>query len=1092
VILTPAHGAVSIVAADVDGDGDNDVLSGSYGDDRIAWYENLDGAGMFGPQRVISTLADGAVSVFAADVDGDGDIDALSASNRDDKVAWYENTSGIGSFGPQRVISTLSVTAMSVFAADVDGDGDIDAVASGLLDNKIAWYPNRGGQLAMTTSDIAPPTIGEGQSAALLKITATHRGRLGDLPIGLSKLGLVFEESPEDRLTGAEANDLIENLYVYLDNGSGLFEAGSDTLVATVANLSDLPHTVLFAPTDSNVRVYSQFPTTRTYFVVVQMRSNASHQTPPSFRVVHSVSNDAALDAASGRSITLEYAADVASRTVRAGPPDVTPPSVTGVLPPNLAIDVALSSHVLLLMSEAIDPATATPIAIGLSAGGVKVPGSIGVSADGLMVSFAPEASLALNTDYVVSITPSLRDLAGNAAIPFTSTFDTVNDATSGTLQPDQIGDPSPDEGAGSVIPGQNANDHSGFASAALGDVNGDGIADLAIGAPNADVGTIVDAGNVTLVFGRPGLQSNAGAGPTLVYSDSTAATGDGIGTTVARAGDLGGPGGVPDGFADLVIGAPYADANGVDAGVVYIVFGDAGLDELAPASLDLAAVPACAAPTLCGVKIAGQAPGDLAGRSAGYAGDVNNDGKSDLVIGAPGADPAGRSDAGKVYLIYGPFGPGTLDLAGVGSVPNGATRAGLVFQGEGAGDRAGEAVSCWPDSTVDHTDDLLIGAPEANVNDEFGTTMTRAGLVYAVHGGLGNLNDAATPGVIDLSRLANGQTNQIAGTVFMGSRSEHHIGRSVTGAADVNGDGEDDVIIGAHDEAWVIPGNGPKGTTIGTPTGGPRITLDLPTLRTGGESNVVAVFGGVPYVAGVDGDIGDLTVGPAGDINNDGIEDFVVGAPLSDPVGRVDAGKAYVVYGSAIVTTEAEIALPEIGKTKPGLTVEGRQAGDQLGSSVGGGFDLNADGVSDGLVGAPFADSGGNADAGETYVISPIAPSEVIRLLMSKSMGTTVLEWTVTARARAYNVYRGWLSRIRVAGVVRTSDMCDTIGLCQLACGINTDADLDLLPDTTDAALPPPNDAYAYLVTGINLDGEGPIEPAGAAPQRLNDAQCP
>ena len=392
----------------------------------------------------------------------------------------------------------------------------------------------------------------------------------------------------------------------------------------------------------------------------------------------------------------------------------------------------------------------------------------------------------------------------------------------------------------------------------------------------------------------------------------------------------------------------------------------------------------------------------------------------------------------------------------------------------------------------MDHTDDLLIGAPEANVNDEFGTTMTRAGLVYAIHGGVSNLNDAATPGVIDLSRLANGLLDEVAGTVFMGSRSEHHIGRSVTGAVDVNGDGEDDVIIGAHNEAWVIPGKGPKGTTIGTPTGGPR-TIETPiALRTGGESNVVDLFGGVGYVAGIDGDIGDLTVGPGGDINNDGIEDFVVGAPLADPGGRADAGKAYVVYGSAIVATEAEIPLPEIGKTRPGLTVEGRQAGDQLGSSVGGGSDLNADGVSDGLVGAPFADVGAHADAGEAYVISPIAPSEVVRLLMSKPPGTTILEWTVTDRARAYNVYRGRLSRIRAAGVVRTSEICDTAGACQLACGINTDADLDQLPDTADAALPPAADAYVYLVTGINLNGEGPIGPASAVPQRVNDAQCP
>ncbi|MCH1932614.1 VCBS repeat-containing protein, partial [Shewanella sp. A25] len=89
-----------------DGDGDQDVLSASFEDDRIAWYGNTDGLGSFGFQQTITTAADGASSVFAADLDGDGDQDVLSASSyfADDKVAWYENGGGpagvIGTFGP--------------------------------------------------------------------------------------------------------------------------------------------------------------------------------------------------------------------------------------------------------------------------------------------------------------------------------------------------------------------------------------------------------------------------------------------------------------------------------------------------------------------------------------------------------------------------------------------------------------------------------------------------------------------------------------------------------------------------------------------------------------------------------------------------------------------------------------------------------------------------------------------------------------------------------------------------------------------------------------------------------------------------------
>jgi Na+/citrate or Na+/malate symporter len=90
IVQGEIHGPVSVYAADLDGDGDLDVLSASNYDDKIAWYAN-DGMGHFGPQQVITTAAAGARSVYAADLDGDGDLDVLSASSDDDKIAWYEN-----------------------------------------------------------------------------------------------------------------------------------------------------------------------------------------------------------------------------------------------------------------------------------------------------------------------------------------------------------------------------------------------------------------------------------------------------------------------------------------------------------------------------------------------------------------------------------------------------------------------------------------------------------------------------------------------------------------------------------------------------------------------------------------------------------------------------------------------------------------------------------------------------------------------------------------------------------------------------------------------------------------------------------------
>lgn len=142
VVCDSAIEAHSVYAADMDGDGDMDILSASLSDDKIAWYQN-NGSGTFGAQQVISTAADGPTSVRAADIDGDGDMDVLSASYNDDKVAWYQND-GSGSFGSQQVITTSADGAIYVYAADIDGDGDVDVLSASTDDDKIAWYQNDG------------------------------------------------------------------------------------------------------------------------------------------------------------------------------------------------------------------------------------------------------------------------------------------------------------------------------------------------------------------------------------------------------------------------------------------------------------------------------------------------------------------------------------------------------------------------------------------------------------------------------------------------------------------------------------------------------------------------------------------------------------------------------------------------------------------------------------------------------------------------------------------------------------------------------------------------------------------------------------
>ncbi|MFC1501982.1 T9SS type A sorting domain-containing protein [bacterium] len=145
VITTEADGARCVCAADLDGDGDIDVLSGSEFDDKTAWYENSDGLGTFGSQQVITTQADGVKCIHTADLDGDGDLDVLSASEYDDKVAWYENVDGSGTFGPQQLINTTGIWIETVFSADLDGDGDMDVLSAYMgegFECRIVWYEN--------------------------------------------------------------------------------------------------------------------------------------------------------------------------------------------------------------------------------------------------------------------------------------------------------------------------------------------------------------------------------------------------------------------------------------------------------------------------------------------------------------------------------------------------------------------------------------------------------------------------------------------------------------------------------------------------------------------------------------------------------------------------------------------------------------------------------------------------------------------------------------------------------------------------------------------------------------------------------------
>ena len=195
-----------VIAFDMDGDGDLDAASASYYDDKIAWYEN-DGDGNF-TTHVVTEQADGARDVYAADLDRDGDMDLVSGSVYDNSVAWYENT-GDQNFTPHTVADDVN-GPYSVFASDINGDGDIDLVAASRFDNRVLWYVND------STGGFSEQTITFG-AGNVARVSAGDVDGDGDLDI----------------LAASAADDKI----TWYNNDGGVFDSVDVTVEADGANV---------------------------------------------------------------------------------------------------------------------------------------------------------------------------------------------------------------------------------------------------------------------------------------------------------------------------------------------------------------------------------------------------------------------------------------------------------------------------------------------------------------------------------------------------------------------------------------------------------------------------------------------------------------------------------------------------------------------------------------------------------------------------------------------------------------------------------------------------------------------------------------
>lgn len=167
IISTSFNGSNSIYPEDIDNDGDIDVISTEWEAGIVAWYENTDGLGNFDPKQIITTDVNFVTSVYAADLDSDGDLDVISTSNHPDKLAWYENLDGLGDFGAQNIISLTHNTPNVINAVDLDNDGDVDVICTSWYDGKIAWYENIDGLGNFGTQQVITWQIGADHTMAI-------------------------------------------------------------------------------------------------------------------------------------------------------------------------------------------------------------------------------------------------------------------------------------------------------------------------------------------------------------------------------------------------------------------------------------------------------------------------------------------------------------------------------------------------------------------------------------------------------------------------------------------------------------------------------------------------------------------------------------------------------------------------------------------------------------------------------------------------------------------------------------------------------------------------------------------------------------
>ena len=385
------------------------------------------------------------------------------------------------------------------------------------------------------------------------------------------------------------------------------------------------------------------------------------------------------------------------------------------------------------------------------------------------------------------------------------------------------------------------------------------------------------------------------GWGAAGTAANQTGDTGDALGISVAT-GDLNG-----DSVPDIVVGAPMANGAAQDSGKVYVFFGRAGI----AGQVDLAQQKA-------DVEISGEAADDHLGTSVAV-GDINGDGKSDLILGAPQANVGDFPDAGKVYVVFGNLTANVADTAGklAGATILGAQRS--MFLGTTVA-----AATVYVKNNL--ADDLIVGAP--GYDSPSGTNLlTDAGAIMTFFG---------NPGFASVN-LANASPTYMV----TGQASGWELGKSLA-VGNFNGDGLADIAAGAP----LASPNGVKGS------GNVYI---LTTVAAEGVKSAPQAASLILFGTGENDNLGSKLA--MGDLNGDGKADLIMGTAGADASAtRQGVGAVFVIYGgTSLQGRPADLSIYGAGAVQD-------QHPDALGSSLAVG-DFNGDGIADLAIGAPGAD---------------------------------------------------------------------------------------------------------------------------------------